>query len=149
MHEFYPTKKTYEQLTNRRQKFVDLMVDGMSRSEAYLAAGFSGSPHTCRANARKLFFELQFILHDRIQTRIEDGGILGLKVIKELMLNSKSDAVRLAAAKDSLARAGYDVPIEQVFTVKEERSDEDIKAELDDLLTKAGLKTSEERDSVH
>jgi hypothetical protein len=132
------SNKTYDQLTTKRQKFVDLLVKGQSRVDAYLGAGFKGAPRTCRSNARNLFFELQHVIHDQILKRIEAGGILGVNTVLELAKSAESEAVRLQAADRLIKMSKYDTPEKRVIFVQPQ-SDQETDQELAELLRKAGL----------
>jgi hypothetical protein len=109
------------------------------RNAAYLKAGFSGTPKTCNSNAYKLFRQLQNIIQEQIEKKIGRGAIKALSVIEELMDNSDSDTVKLAAAKDYLSRAGYDVPVESRVRV-EKVDDSSLEDDIQELLDKAQVK---------
>ena len=50
-----------------------------------------------------------------------DLAIMAVAVVKDLALNSSSDATKMQAAKDILSRGGYDV--EKEVTIKHETKD--------------------------
>ena len=128
---------TYDELKNSKQLFVDKYLELGDRNEAYLAAGYSVEGRGWKANARKMFLELESIIKERIDLRIGEGSILALGVIREIMEDKNvSPAVRLNAAKDYLQRAGYDKPIETTLNINslDKASDEEIDAEIQTLL---------------
>ena len=58
-----------------------------------------------------------------------DKGPRALQVVEDLMRQSNSDTVRLAAAKDLLDRSGYK-PVERIDVNTEQRSVEEIESRI-------------------
>lgn len=127
--------KTYDDLTDKQTKYVDNYLKTGTRNEAYRLAGFSIEGRGWKAQARKLFFQLQKIIQERIELKFGQGAILAMNIVQEIMQDDKvSAAVRLNAAKDFLSRAGYDRPLESRVQVTDKRSKEEIDRELADMI---------------
>jgi len=123
----------YDDLKPQKQLFVDKYLEVGDRNEAYRLAKYSIEGRGWRANARAMFLDLEPIIRDRIETRIGEGAIVALTVIKSLMTDKDvSPAVRLNACKDYLSRAGYDVATETKVHISDEArlSDSELKAEI-------------------
>ena len=90
--------------------------------EAYITCGYKEGLGT-KAKARKLRTTLATYIDQEMQEYIKstDLAIMAVAVVKDLALNSTSDATRMQAAKDILSRGGYDV--EKEVTIKHETKD--------------------------
>ena len=128
----------FDDLPDKQQKFIDLYLDSGDRDEAYREAGYSIEGRGWKMNARKLFIKLQPIIEERLETRIGEGAMLALKVVKDLMMSAKSEAVRLKAAQDYLARGGRDRVRESrvIITDESQMSDKELDDEITALQTK-------------
>lgn len=130
-----PTTKKYDELTKKKQEFIDQHLKTGDRDEAYRLAGYSIKGRSWKCNARNLFMELSPVIKDRIELRFGGGAILAMNIVQEIMEDKKvSPAVRLNAAKDYLTRAGYDKPQETTVLVKDKRTHKQIDNEIADIL---------------
>ncbi len=108
------------------------LVHGSAR-KAWVEAGYSeNTVNKARNKLRENWRLVEKIIHEKIGDQIS----LALNVIKDLMLNSTSDTVRLNAAKDILHRAGLDQPaelrVEKVDAMTEVELNDELAALLDD-----------------
>ena len=133
--------KTYDDLIPKKQAFVDAYLKTGDRDVSYVTAGYKPSPRSLKANARKLYIELQPIIQIEMEKRIGSGAVLALSVIFNLMQSAESESVKLAAAKDYLQRAGYDKPIEQKVIFEDLRSlaESEVDTEIAELMAKATI----------
>lgn len=120
--------------------FIEHYLEGMPPKEAWVAAGYSENTASAAMNKIRENWKL---VAKMVDFRIGMQVPLALNVVKDLMMNSKSDTVRLNAAKDILSRAGKDKPIEINHSAKspEEMKDEDLDAEIISLAEKINLKS--------
>jgi len=128
----------FDDLPNKQQLFIDLYLDLGDRDEAYKDSGYSIEGRAWKANARALFLKLQHVIEQRIETRIGEGAILSLKVTKDLMMNAKSESIRLKAAQDYREMGGFSRPkeVRVVHTREEELTDEELDEEIASLTGK-------------
>lgn len=127
----------YDDLSDKKQKFIDEYIRTASRDDAYKDSGYSIVGRGWKANARKLYFELFECIKQRIDDRIGAGAIIALSIVKEIMEDTTvSPAVRLNAAKDYLQRAGYDKPVETNINLNDntKKTDEQIQQEIRALM---------------
>lgn len=130
-----PTTKSYDELTKKKQAFIDQYLILGDRDLAYKEAGYSIQGRGWKYNARNLFFELNMVIQERIDLKIGEGAVMALKIVRDIMEDKEiSAAVRLNAAKDYLARAGYDKPQVTDVNVNDKRSSKEIDTELADIL---------------
>lgn len=99
-----------QQLTNQQQTFVELLSQGLGKDVAAVGAGYVPgssavvlllqSPHVTRAVERRMRSVL-----------VNDAAPLALRVLQEVAANAEvHPAIRRAAARDLLDRAGYVPP---------------------------------------
>jgi hypothetical protein len=94
----------------------NMLVLGMSQTEAALAAGYSrGQDRNGAAVAAHRVLRLpkvQAYMVQRVHEALATGSVRALSTIMQLASSAKSDYVRLEAAKDVLDRAGFK-PVER------------------------------------
>lgn len=116
--------------------FCEGIANGLSRSEAYEAAGYS--PHNCKANANKFYRQNAPYIQAYIAEHIGYHAPTALKVLLEVM-NDKGEkgGTRLKAAQDVLDRAGFGAKREVNLTVKDakEMSTEELSNEIARLVS--------------
>lgn len=147
----YGTKLKYEELTPRKQRYIDLYLKSGDKYKSYTDAGYNPSARTLRANAYKLYRELEPVIRAQIDKKIGKGAIMALNIVEELMLDPKQPgSVRYQCAKDYLNRAGYDQPTETKLTIDDLRGveDQDLKSEIEELIGKA-VKPAAEAEKLH
>jgi hypothetical protein len=146
-----PITKSYEELNERQQKFIDLVATGyhkkarngvaagdrMTLSAAYEMAGYTGKA-TKQAGWR-LYMQTKHIIYKRRSEMVElnMSAVMASEIINELMQDKdQPGSVRLKAAQDTMMRTGFDKPQEIVLTKKvEDMSTEEVDAELEELLS--------------
>ena len=105
-----PIVLLYDELSKRHRAYVDAFIQCGDKIEAYTLAGFTGQTSSARTNAVRLHRKLADVIEARVEDRIGTGAMMALNVIQTLMVSAESEAVKLAAAKDYLTRAGRDLP---------------------------------------
>ena len=135
----YEKVPLYEDLIEKKQKYIDAYLTHGDKVQAFLDAGYKGNNRTLRSNSYKLYRELQPVILVEIEKRIGKDAILALKTIRDLMIGGHSEAVRLAAAKDYLSRAGMDKPTESNLNLTDARAatDTEIDEQIKVFLKKA------------
>ena len=98
----------FDDLNDKSQKFIDFYLDTGDRDEAYRLAGYSIAGRAWKKNARMMFLKFEILIEERVETRIGEGALLALSVIRNLMTSAKSETVKLKAAQDYLHRGGRD-----------------------------------------
>lgn len=105
--------RPFEELPRRRQIFVEQYVLSGDVLQAYLAAGYKKSANSLQ---KALQYRSQMREHIVKKTRelaeSTDMAILGMKTVRELAINADSEAVRLQAGKELMARALPEAPKE-------------------------------------
>ena len=126
----------FEELTNKEQKYIDLYLELGDRYLAYEQSGYSTKGRGWKVNARKKFIQLGPIIEERLDMKVGEGALLAFGVIKSLMKNSDSDAVRLKAAQDYLTRAGHDTIITKRIEITDDRplTDKELDGEIAELM---------------
>lgn len=129
----------YDDLNAKQRKYVREFIKTADRNASYKAAGYAPA----RANALRLHRRVSDIIESEVQKKIQTGAIIALNVVQGLMENATSEAVKLAAAKDYLTRAGKDTPVESEVRVLDSRkeTDKELEDELGSLLDKATVTT--------
>lgn len=104
----------FEKLPKKQQAFVEEFVRCGDAREAYLKAGYNPSPNLVANQASKLRRELIAYISEKLSDYVTstDMAALAINNIRDLMVSSTSDAVRLSAAKEILSRGGWDIPKE-------------------------------------
>ncbi len=122
----------FDDLPDKQQKFIDAYLDLGSRDEAYRKSGYSIQGRGWKANARAMFLKLEEVIEERVESRIGEGALMALSVVKDLMMNASSEAIRLKAAQDYLQRGGRDriKEIKHVHTKEQELTDKELDAEI-------------------
>jgi hypothetical protein len=108
-------------LSKKHRGFISSFVRSGDDLQAYLE--FYKDTAGAKAKARKLRTRLAVYIDQELQEYIKgtDLAIMAVQVVKELALESASDATKLSAAKDLLTRGGFDV--EKEVTIKHETRD--------------------------
>ena len=125
--------KNFDDLPEKRQAFIDLYLDLGDRDEAYRLAGYSVEGRAWKNKSRELFKMLSQQIEERLETRIGEGAILALKIIREIMEDKEvSPAIRLKAAQDYLTRGGRDRVKETkvTHTLESQMTDAQLEAEI-------------------
>ena len=99
--------KPLSSMSERKQKFVELYAESGDQKQAYLDAGYNPGKKAHAANARALARELKPYLEEAFHDRIHGRVPKAIKTLEHLMLNAKSEQVRLKATMDILDRSGY------------------------------------------
>ena len=94
-------------------------------------AGYSEK--TAQVMGAKLKKQFREEIADRTRTRLMDGAGMALDTILDLVKNSTSDTVKLAAARDLLDRSGYK-PTEKIEQTVVEKSTSELRTELAQLM---------------
>jgi phage terminase small subunit len=97
---------TREKLKPKEAAFVKNILNGMGKTEAALAAGYS--PGGARVSQYQLMQRerVQNALREGAEGKLKCGVAIGAAVLIELAEKSKSDDVRLRAAQAILDRGG-------------------------------------------
>jgi phage terminase small subunit len=129
-------------LTEKQRLFAIAYVNnGGNRAKAAISAGY----HAKRANQSGYQALTSPVVQAAIRKEAEDllNSNVGLaaKVLVELATTSKSDSVRLQAAQSLLDRGGLPFvrQTEHTHTLKDERSDAELKAHIKQLTDELGL----------
>lgn len=123
----------FESLPKKQQAFVEEFVRCGDAKEAYIRAGYSRDSHLVANNASKLRRELIAYISEKLSEYVTstDMAALAINNIRDLMVTSTSDAVRLSAAKEILSRGGWDIPKEVTINHNVKHlSDEEIDARI-------------------
>lgn len=119
-----------KKLGPRREKWLE---EYCTHGDAARAARNAGYKYDTDADFRKEGSRLKKALEGEIAREMEgrmgDKGPRALQVVEDLMRQSNSDTVRLAAAKDLLDRSGYK-PVERIDVSTEQRSVEEIESRI-------------------
>ena len=129
----YMSAKT---LTDKQKAFVDYFSQTGNATQSAIKAGYS------KATAEQQGYELKRKLVDEIDeaTRQALGSSVPMAVekLQSLITDDKvSPAVKLGAINSILDRTGYQT-VHKVQDVTQQRSDEELQAELDHLLSSIG-----------
>lgn len=123
----------FEKLSKKQQAFIEEFVRCGDAKEAYLKAGYSPSSNLIAKQASKMRRELIAYISEKLSEYVTstDMAALAINNIRELMVSSTSDAVRLSAAKEILSRGGWDIPKEVTINHNVKHlSDEEIDARI-------------------
>jgi len=133
--------RSYPELPKKQREFIDQYCLSGDAVQAYLTSGYTDGPNK-KAKAVQLRSRLRTHIAQRAREIHEgvDMAILGMKTCRELAINAESEAVRLSAAKELLARGMPDAPQEvhhhhdhHVRNLPEEEIDRRIARILGDL----------------
>jgi len=117
-------------LNPQREKWLDEYCTHGDPGLAAKNAGYSGrSDAELRREGMRLKKILDNLITTEMESRMGDKGPKALRVVEDLMRDSNSDTVRLAAAKDLLDRSGYK-PVERIDVTNEQRPIEEIEARI-------------------
>jgi hypothetical protein len=121
--------------------FLNYYIDGHEPRDSWVLAGYSESTQNLAMTKLR---ENWKIVDKMIDERIGLQVPMALAVVANLAKNGKSESIKLQAAKDLLARAGRDRPVEHVFSTKdpEEMKDDDVDKEIRALIKDIGLEAS-------
>jgi hypothetical protein len=127
-------------------EFMDLYIEGVPIKDAWVQAGYS--PNTVQ-NAMRAVRENWRILDKMVDERIGSHVPQALGIVVHLMTHAKSENIQLNAAKDILARAGKDRPIElKHSTSAPEDLDEDaLNAEIIQLAERVHVKLNTDEEA--
>ena len=118
-------------LTDKQNLFVEHYIKTSNAKQAAIMAGYSEK--TAQVMGSKLKKQFREEIADRTRTRLMDGAGMALYTILDLVKNSTSDTVKLAAARDLLDRSGYK-PTEKIEQTVMEKSTDELRAELAQLM---------------
>lgn len=128
------------QLTDQQQKFVRAYVaNGANGTAAARAAGYSESQP--RAAAYKLLARppiIEAILQQTLQ-QLSATVPAAMQVLVDLMRHAQSESVRLQAASKLLEHGGLVVAQHHVHHVRDERTDEEVRARIASLIAELGI----------
>ncbi len=116
--------------------FCEGIANGLSRSAAYEAAGYSA--HDCKANANKFYRQNAPYIQAYIAEHIGCHAPTALKVIVEVMNDpNERGATRVKAAQDVLDRAGFGAKQKIELTTKDakEMTTEELSHEISRLIS--------------
>lgn len=137
----YQPKTRLEDLPKRKRDFIKAYVRLGDAVEAYLDVGYKDS-HTKVQKASNLKRELHRFIQEEVTnfSASTDMAILGLKKLRELAENAKSEQVQLSAAKELLERSLPDAPKETTVVHKHENiTGEAIDKRIEQLRDQLGL----------
>lgn len=108
-----PLNRAFDDLPPRRKTFVEQYVLSGDCHKAYLAAGYKESSRS-KEKALQMRAMLRRYIVDKTRELAEstDMAILGMRTVRELASSAESEAVRLQAAKELMARAIPEKPKE-------------------------------------
>ena len=126
----HPTVKA-NMLTDKQNLFVENYIKTSNAKQSAIMAGYSEK--TAQVMGAKLKKQFREEIADRTRTRLMDGAGMALDTILDLVKNSTSDTVKLAAARDLLDRSGYK-PTEKIEQTVVEKSTDELRTELAQLM---------------
>lgn len=120
--------------TEKQEAFIEAFCAGGNGTQAAIKAGYSEK--TARTQGSIMRKKFANDIANKMKTEVADSLPEALSVIRNIMNNATSDAVRLQAAKDILDRGGLKPTdtIEQRVTSVSEKSTDELKRELEALL---------------
>ena len=118
-------------LTDKQNLFVENYIKTSNAKQSAIMAGYSEK--TAQVMGAKLKKQFREEIADRTRTRLMDGAGMALDTILDLVKNSTSDTVKLAAARDLLDRSGYK-PTEKIEQTVVEKSTDELRTELAQLM---------------
>jgi len=90
----------------RLDLFAEAIVNGATREEAYVSAGYS--PHNCKANAHKFYRANSAYIQGVISERIGAHVPAALKVLVNVMNDpNEKGGIRIKAAEVLMDRGGF------------------------------------------
>jgi phage terminase small subunit len=105
--------RPFDELPKRNREFVEQYVLSGDAMQAYLAAGYKdGKSAKFKASQMKSRMRTYIAAKARELSESVDMAILGMKTVRELAQTAESEAVRLNAGKELLARAIPEAPRE-------------------------------------
>lgn len=137
--------KQNDKLTPKRKAFVKayLATGGKNATQAAIAAGFSNKGNGASVIGCRLLQDPAVLaaIKEEATRRLRAGVALGATTLEELALNAQSESVRLQAAQALLDRGGMQLASlsEHHVVVKDERSDEELRARVEQLQRELGL----------
>lgn len=110
------------------EKYIEAFCNnpGLGKASALREAGYVGD--YLRQEAWRIHNRLREKIEKRLDEAILDGAHLGHSVLVHLCQNSESDTVRAKAAKDLIDYSGRKAG--ETITVKSEKTDEELDAEI-------------------
>lgn len=117
--------------TDKQEKFIEEYCRTGNATQSAIYAGYSEKSAVQAGYRLKTQFSEEIV--ERTRRIVLDMVPSSLGAIKDLVERGESEAVRLAAAKDVLDRAGMK-PVEKIETTNiEQMSDEEIQRRIDAL----------------
>jgi hypothetical protein len=116
--------------------FCEGIANGLSRSAAYEAAGYSA--HDCKANANKYYRQNSAYIQAYIAEHIGSHAPTAFKVLLQIMNDpNEKGGIRLKATQDVLDRAGFGAKQKIELTTKDatEMSTEELSNEIARLIS--------------
>ena len=115
-------------LTEQRKHFVEAYCRLGNGTLAAKEAGYKDSPSLVN-QASKLKRELSSEISEELRSSFMNAAPKALSTLLDLVQNSASDSVKLAACRDLLDRAGFR-PIDRREEIRPQRSKEQLEAEM-------------------
>ena len=119
-------------LTEQRKHFVEAYCRLGNGTLAAREAGYKDSP-TLVNQASKLKRELSSEISEELTANFMSVAPRAMKTLVDLVENSPSDSVKLAACKDLLDRAGFR-PIDRRVEIRPQRTPAELEAEIKRLV---------------
>jgi len=117
-------------MNDRQVKFIEQYVVVGDVGVAASLAGYEAKTEALlRATGYRLRRELQSEISAAMEGLMYDKGPKALQMVEDLMKTSKSDTVRLAAAKDLLDRSGFK-PRERIVTESQKLSTPELESRI-------------------
>jgi hypothetical protein len=138
-------KITPSKLTPKRKNFVKafLATGGKNGKQAAIMAGYSDKGNCAAAIAYQLLHDPTVLAEIRQESdrKLRAGVALGAATLEELAGKANSESVRLQAAVALLDRGGMQLVSrsEQHVIVKDERTDDELRARVAQLQRELGL----------
>ena len=118
-------------IEERVQAYAQALCEGMSKSAAYGAAGYS-----CVTASNAVVFHRRYEkeIKKEIHRNLGAKAGLAISVLIDIMLNGSSEMARTKCSLEILDRAGYDKTTKISVQNEEPKSMEELQAELQKLL---------------
>ncbi len=126
-----------ESLKERIQIVAEAWLNGKTKTEAYLSAGYSSATP---GNASLFFRDHKAEIDTHVFSRMKEGVPTAINVLMDIMVNGKSETARIKAVMELLDRVGY-TTINRIEITNKEVSDlenKQLEQELNSLIEKAG-----------
>lgn len=119
--------------TDKRRRFVELYARSGNATQSARDAGYSDKSITSAAS--RLTRELALEIQQEIAHQIGATAPIALGAIVKLVSSTDTDdRVRLSAAKDILDRAGYNATNRVEVATMDNKSDDELRQELRELM---------------